>query len=125
MSPAARILVLDRPLTPAELQGLLGHPFEDMVKFVVDLDRGLVAFGGELHADAEALLLEQDSRQESLWGGNYHPARDEARCIEFTSLINIRPAQGNRSLEVADPALRARIRELLLQRVPRGGSARP
>ena len=117
MTAARRILVLDRPITERELSELLGNPFDDMVKFVVDLRRRLVAFGGELHADAEALLLEQDCRQEDLWGGNYFPVRDTSSCIEFTSLINIRPAQGNRSIEVQDETLRARIASLLLERV--------
>jgi len=29
--------------------------FTDMVKFVADIERGVVAPGGELHADAEAV----------------------------------------------------------------------
>ena len=33
-------------------------------------------------------------------------------CIEYVSLINIRPAHGNRSMEVENPATRVRIREL-------------
>lgn len=123
MTPAARILVLDRPITAKELAGLVGNPFEGMVKFVVDLERRIVAFGGELHVDAEALLLDQESRQEALWGGNYHPLRDDAECIEYTSLINIRPAQGNRSIEVQDEQLRARIRALVLERVPGRGAS--
>jgi len=123
MTPVARILVLDRPITADELNRLVGNPFDGMVKFVVDLRRRLVAFGGELHVDAEALLIDQDSRQEDLWGGNYFPARDDAKCIEFTSLINIRPAQGNRSIELQDPALRERIGALVLERVGRARGA--
>ncbi len=123
MTPSPRILVLDRPITARELEGLLGNPFEDLVKFVVDLDRRLVAFGGELHADAEAVLLDQESRQEALWGGNYHPLRDDAASIEYTSLINIHPAQGNRSIEVQDLTLRGRIRALVLERRTRWSGA--
>jgi uncharacterized protein DUF5674 len=64
------------------------------------------------HADAEEALLEAGSRQEDLWGPNYYPGRGREACVEFTSLINISPACGNRGMEVADPALRKRIRAL-------------
>jgi hypothetical protein len=106
------IVVIDRRIEPATLRRLVETQFEDMVKYVVDLERGIAAVGGELHADEEALLLEQGSRPEDLWGANYYPGRGRADCIEFTSLINIRPASGNRSMAIDDPALCARIRAL-------------
>lgn len=71
-----------------------------MVKYVVDVRRGFAAVGGELHADAEALLLENGSRQADLWGANYYPGLGEEQCIEYTSLINISPARGNRGMEM-------------------------
>jgi hypothetical protein len=76
--------------------------------------------GGELHADAEALLLSQGSHQEDLWGANYYPGRGQEDCIEYTALINIRPAQGNRSMEVADPELRRAVREITFALLGRG-----
>jgi hypothetical protein len=93
-----------------------------MVKFVVDVEREVAAVGGELHADEEALLLEDGSRQEDLWGGNYYPGRGPGGCVEFTSLINIRPAQGNSGMTVEDPQLRAKILELA-HRLIGGGEA--
>ena len=74
-----------------------------MVKYVVDVERGIVAIGGEMHADAEAALLEAGSRQADLWGANYYPGRGRDGCIEYTSLINIRPGAGNRGMELLDP----------------------
>jgi hypothetical protein len=76
--------------------------------------------GGELHADAEQLLLEDGSRQEDLWGANYYPDLGAAECVEFTSLINIRPAQGNRSMEIEDDEVRDRVRELTHRLIGRG-----
>jgi hypothetical protein len=93
-----------------------------MVKFVVDVERRIVAVGGHLHADAEALLMDQGSRQEALWGGNYYPGNEGEECIEYESLINIRPGSGNPGLHVEDPAVRARIREVIHSLV---GSGRP
>ena len=115
------IVVLNREPISSELLGaLVQRFFEDMVKYVVDVEREVVAIGGELHADAEATLLEQGSRQESLWGANYYPALGEAECIEFTSLINIRPAQDNRGMEIEDERIRARVRELTFRLIGRG-----
>src|SRR5262245_6974446 len=106
------IVLLNRKIAPEELARLVRLFFTDMVKYVVDVERGIAAVGGELHADAEQLLLEAGSRQADLWGANYHPGRGGEGCIEFTSLINIRPSQGNPSMELQDPALRERVREI-------------
>jgi hypothetical protein len=106
------VVLIERRIEPAVLRRLVERHFEDMVKYVVDVERGTAAVGGELHADEEALLLAHGSRQEDLWGANYYPGRGRDDCIEFTSLINIRPAQGNRGMTIEDPPLRARIREL-------------
>jgi len=95
-----------------DLARLVKMYFEDMVKYVADVTRGVIAVGGELHADAEQLLLEAGSRQTDLWGADYYPGRGRDDCIEFTALINIRPAQGNRSMEVQDASVRERIRVL-------------
>lgn len=114
------ILLLDRRIHPGELRRLADACFHDMVKYVVDVRRRLAAVGGELHADAERLLLENGSRQADLWGANYYPGRGAEDCIEYTALINIRPAEGNRSMEVADEALRQRIREITFELIGRG-----
>ena len=114
------IVIVDRPIDPGVLRRLAERHFQDMVKFVADIDRGVAAVGGELHADEEALLLENGSRQEHLWGANYYPGRGEDGCIEYTSLINIRPAQGNRSMVIEDAALRDRIRDIALGLIGRG-----
>src|SRR3989449_11634574 len=71
------ILVLERRIARDDLVRLL-RLFGDMVKYVVDVERGVVAVGGELHVDAEQVLLEQGSRQADLWGANYYPGRQRA-----------------------------------------------
>ncbi|MGD8278705.1 MAG: DUF5674 family protein [Gemmatimonadota bacterium] len=114
------ILVLTAPIEAGPLRALVERFFTDMVKFVADVERQVIAIGGELHADAEALLLEAGSRQRDLWGGNYYPGRGPDGCIEYTALINIRPSQGNRSMEIEDPAVRDRVRELAFRFIGRG-----
>jgi hypothetical protein len=65
------VLVEDR-LDPGELRRLVAAHFEDMVKYVVDVQRGVAAVGGELHADEEAVLLEQGSRQDEKSRDRFH-----------------------------------------------------
>lgn len=114
------IVVLDRQIEPAELARLVQLFFEDMVKYVVDIERRIAAVGGELHADAEQLLLDGGSRQSDLWGANYYPGRGRDACIEYTSLINIRPSQGNRSMQIEDPAIREQVRDLTFALIGEG-----
>lgn len=106
------IVILDRRIAKDTLRILVGHWFRDMVKYVVDIERGCIAIGGELHADAEQVLLDAGSRQQDLWGANYYPGRGRDGCVEFTALINISPARGNRGMEIADRFLRDRIQSL-------------
>lgn len=113
------VVVLHDRVDPAVLRRLVER-FEDMVKYVVDVERGIVAIGGEMHSDAEQVLLESGSRQADLWGANYYPGRGREGCIEFTSFVNIRPSAGNRGMELQDPALRARVREITFALVGEG-----
>lgn len=113
------VLLLDRRIEAGELRRLVER-YEDMVKYVVDVERGRIAIGGEMHVDGEQALLESGSRQADLWGANYYPGRGREGCIEYTSFINIRPSTGNRSMELTDPGLRDRLRELTFALVGEG-----
>lgn len=104
-------------ISRSELEEMAAALFGDLVKGVVDIDRGLIALDAELHADLEALLLEQGSSPESLWGINLYPAMTGDGFLEFDSLINIRPSQGNRTRGVEDAATRRRISEIVALRV--------
>jgi hypothetical protein len=77
-----------------------------LVKIVVDIRRRLLAGGGEMHADCEALLLADGSEQDDLWGANWYP--DEQR-LEFEALINIRPRLGNRSILIQNDDIRRQV----------------
>lgn len=109
------MLILDHQISKSDLSELDGGYFPDMIKGVVDIEQGLLAVDAELHADLESLLLEQGSKQEFLWGINLYPDIDDEDFLEFDSLINIRPGQGNRSRGVEDPIIQNRIREVVEQ----------
>jgi uncharacterized protein DUF5674 len=111
--------IVRSPLARAELARLAAGQFGDMVKAVVDVARGVMAIGGELHADEEAALLDDGSRQSDLWGINLYPGAPDAEWIEFDSMINVRPAQGNRSRDVEDERLREKIRGVVAALVSR------
>jgi len=112
-SAGMAIEVIRDPLPLARLRDIAQSQFGDVVKAVVDVQRGVIAIGGELHADEESLLLEEGARQADLWGINLYPDRPAAEMIEFDSLINVRPSQGNRSRSVEDRELQRRIRDVV------------
>ena len=106
------MLICEHPIGREELERMAAAGFGDMVKGVVDVERELLALDADLHADLEALLLEDGSAQKDLWGINLYPDEDED-FIEFDSLINIRPMAGNRSRGVEDPDIQEKIVEVV------------
>ena len=112
MGPVSVRLVRDR-ISRADLTTLAESLFGDMVKAVVDIERGVMAVGGELHADEEALLLDDGSVQGNVWGINMYPAARDEGFLEFDSMINVRPSRGNPSRDVTDERIRTRIREVV------------
>lgn len=115
------IEIVRTPTTRAHLATIAAAQFGDMVKAVVDVERGVMAIGGELHADEEAALLEVGSEQQNLWGINLYPAERGEAFVEFDSMINVRPSLGNRSRGVEDRALQERIRRVVAALVAEAG----
>lgn len=103
------IQIIKNSITKAELQKIADAWGSDFVKGVVDVERGMMAIGGEFHADEEEALVAQGSKREDCWGINMFPEKSGEDWIEFDSLINIKPAQGNRSMSVEDHALQEHI----------------
>lgn len=104
---------IDAPITRDQLRGIAQELFGDMVKAVVDIEKGIMAVAGELHADEEAFLIERGSKQDALWGINLYPDKPDESWLEFDSMINIRPSQNNRSRGVEDPAIRDKISQIV------------
>lgn len=83
--------------------------FDNMVKAVVDIDQKIMAVDAAMHSDLEAELMDKGSKQENLWGINLYPEKYDNDFIEFDSMINIKPSQGNRNRGIDDPKIREAI----------------
>jgi uncharacterized protein DUF5674 len=110
---AMSIRIVRQPVSRAELRQLAEQQFGDFIKAVVDVGRGVMAVGGDLHADEEAGLLQDGARQADLWGVNLYPDQPGDGLIEFDSMINVRPSHGNRSRSVEDAVTRRRIQDIV------------
>ncbi len=107
------IKIVKDKISKDELKNIAREIFGEMVKAVVDVKKEIMAVGGELHADSEALLLKDDSNQDDLWGINIYPDKPAEDWIIFTALINIRPRLGNKSMEIQDKNIRERIKKII------------
>ncbi|MGH9751945.1 MAG: DUF5674 family protein [Blastocatellia bacterium] len=103
------IHLFDSHPTPQQFSEML-EELEDYVKLAVDIEQGMVAGGGALHADCEAALLANGSLQENIWGADWIP---RIREVRYESFINIRPRQNNPALAILDPATRSRVEEIV------------
>jgi hypothetical protein len=101
--------IIKKPITVSELNKLAQQRFGNLVKAVVDVEKEIMAIDGELHADEEALLIENGSNQNNLWGINLYPELEAADFIEFDSMINLRPSVKNMTRGINDPKIRKKI----------------
>ena len=96
------IRILRAPAVPDQIEEMQ-QALSTYIKVAVDIERGILAGGGIMHADCEAALLADGSVQENIWGADWNPA---TRQVTYEALINIRPGQGNPALEILDPLRR-------------------
>lgn len=102
------IIILNSKITPEQLKQV-SEDIEGYVKFVVDIHKKILAAGGKMHTDCEKRLLEDGSKQSDLWGGGWDLETNE---LDYDSMINIRPSQGNPSREVLSEDIRKQMTEV-------------
>lgn len=107
-----KIHILEGLATETQVRDML-ESLGTYIKVAVDIERGILAGGGEYHADCEEALLQHGSRQEYVWGADWY---SDTLAVSFGALINIRPSQGNPSMEIRDPAVRRTV-EAIVRRV--------
>ena len=106
-------MILNNPISIQYLAEIAKNFYGDMIKAAADVDAGIIAIDAELHSDLEKELLENGSSQEAIWGFNIYPDMIGDNFIEFDSLINIRPRQGNHSRNVENASTREKIRHIV------------
>jgi hypothetical protein len=112
------ILVAREPITQETLDALAKEWHRTLVKGVADISLGTVALGGEWHIDANNRLIADGSEQKNLWGFNLYPKEKGDAAIEYNSLINIRPLQGNRSMDIMSEETQKAVRKVVALAVP-------
>ena len=101
------MIIIDTPFSLEEIQKKHGNFYTSLVKAVVDIEKQMIGLDAEMHADIEQEMLARGSEQENLWGFNVtfeNPYR-----IQYTSLINIRPGQGNKKMEIESSELKEKV----------------
>jgi hypothetical protein len=111
--------IITQTLTLSELKQMTADMFGNFIKAVVDVEKQIIAVDAELHSDLEALLLQDGSKQKNLWGINIYPEAQNDEFVEFDSLINMRPSQGNRSRGIENAEIRKKIIEIVTKRIKR------
>ena len=112
------IKIINKKITESELREIAKDFYGEMVKGAVDVEREILAVGGEYHIDANVVLAESGSSQQDVWGFNWYFDKSGDERIEYVSLINIRPAQGNRTMDVQDAFLRNKMKSIILKYLP-------
>ena len=104
------IKIVKKPIKLSEVIAIANAEFGDVIKAVIDIEQKIMALGGELHADEEVLLSEREaSKRANTWGINIYPNKSRDIWIEFDSMVNLKPAYGNRSRGVEDKAIQEKI----------------
>ena len=111
--------IITNKISVVKLKEMASKMFGNLIKAVVDIEKEIMAIDGELNADEQALLLENGSKQENLWGINIYQDNSGEDFIEFDSVINIRPSQQNRSRGVDNPEIKKKILQIVNKLVER------
>ncbi|MEK7526589.1 MAG: DUF5674 family protein [Patescibacteria group bacterium] len=89
--------------------------YKDYIKITVDIDKGVVAIGGQFHADAEMVMMQEyNCKQSSIWGGGYQISKD---TFIVDALINMRPSDNNPSSDILNPEKREKFLTLAKQKL--------
>jgi hypothetical protein len=111
------IKVVEDRIDIKELKEIAKEYYFPMIKGVVDIDKEIIAFGGEYHMDANMVLIDNGSSQSNVWGFNVYLDKDRNDWIEYTSLINIRPSLGNMQIELKDQIIRDKIKSIVNKKI--------
>src|SRR3989344_7308908 len=111
------IKIVEEKISLQELREIAKEFYITMAKGVVDIEKEIVVFGGEYHADANEIILENGSLQSDVWGFNVYFDKPRDSWIEYISLINIRPQAGNMEMEVQDENIKDKMKTIINSKI--------
>lgn len=108
------IIIKEEKVTRERLRALAHEQYGDIIKAVVDVGQGIMGVGGELHVDIQSRLIEEEgSDARDTWGINLYLEKTGEDFIEFDSMVNLKPALGNRTRGVDDLEIQKKIRQIV------------
>jgi len=108
------IKIIKEKIAKQELIDMAKDNYGDMIKGVVDIEKEIMAIGGEFHSDASVILVEQErSNQENIWGINIYPGKEKNEWLEFNSLVNVKPLKNNRDAEIESEEIKDKIKNIV------------
>ncbi len=102
------IVILNHKITPEEFKQAQ-ECYKDYIKTVIDVEKNILAVGGEYHIDCEEVLIKNGSKYENLYGGGYRITTKE---VEYMALSNYKPALGKITYEIMDKDIRNKLKDL-------------
>lgn len=96
------IKILTEKMKMEDVRALAEHWYGTMIKGTVDIAERKVALGGDYHIESGEILIRQGSKSGDVWGFNIRFEEDENGVLEFDSMVNIKPVQGNKSRSILD-----------------------
>ena len=109
-----KVQIVKEKISKEELARIAKESFGDMVKVDVDVQREILTIGGEWHSEGDELLSREEGySREHVWGVNFYPWNPPEKRIVHTSLINIKPNFGYRTMEIQEKETREKIHNII------------
>ncbi len=106
--------IVKQKLSHEELATITKENYGDMMKVVVDIEKGICAVGGEFHAEGKKLLMEKEGCEaKNLYGARLYPWQSPENRLDYTSQINPRPEEGRNNATIEDKDLRKTIKAVI------------
>lgn len=103
------ILIISKKATDEEMSKMAEDFGGDYIKITIDVEKKIIAGGGERHFDAEQTLLKNGSKKENIWGGGLDP---KTKTIDYNSMINLRPKK-NPSRDILSEEIRRKFDKII------------
>jgi Protein of unknown function (DUF5674) len=107
------IKIIETKVTLAALADLAVETYTTMIKGAIDIEKKRVAFGGDYHIESCEELTRSGSSHTDVWGFNLVFGTVGTYELEYDSLINIKPLQGNRSRAVESAEVQEKMKHVI------------